>query len=179
MLTKYDQVSVIRAAQYDGTNATELTAEFGAVVISEVAGVLTYADSISDPTYTVSVGEYVHWSGIGSSFTFASPTLLAFPYTVVPLASLRTVTGSGNISASLLGGPQNIGVNLSGALAAGYIPLVFLRVPPSIAPSVLSGHAVTGVTVDDADTVTVHIQSGVGSLAGGQVYVVAQETRTV
>lgn len=170
-----DQVSVIRTAKYDGTNAAQIVAEFGAIVISETGGVLTYADTGSGPFYTANLNDYIHWSGPGSSSTFAVSAPLAFPYVVLPLKALFTVTGSTAVPASTLGGAQNLTVNLSGSLAAGYVPLVFLRG----APNILGGHAVTGVNVVDGDTVTVHIQSNPLSLSGGSVFVVAQEVRTL
>jgi hypothetical protein len=175
MLEVIRQVHAIYAAQYDGTNAAEIVAEFNAIVISETGGTLTYADDEFSQTYTVDEGQWVHWVGLTSSETFVQDTLLDFPYTAIPLKSLFTVTGSGAIPASTLGGQQNITVNLDSPLQAGYVPLIFLRG----APNVLGGHTVLGHTIVDEDTVTVHIQSAALSLSGGSVFVVAQELRTV
>lgn len=180
MTTYTDQIPIIRAALYDGTNEDEILANFGAVKISEVGGVLTYAAiGTVTPTWTANVGQYLHWSGTSPNEAFASDTLLPFPFIHPSFggnASLFTVTGSANIPGSVLGATQQITVTLSAAMTnTNFTPMVFLRG----APNILSGHAVTtgGVTILSTSSVRVTIQSGVASLAGGSIFVVAQEVR--
>lgn len=184
-----DRVSIIRVAQYDGTNAVDLLAQFSSEVVSEIGGVLTYrpvGDLVN--VYTANIGDYIHWtSETDGTQNFVTTAPLDFPYVSLAdpgagIASVAdfTVTGSAAIPASLLGGTQTIDVTLSGTMSGtDFVPLVFMRVGPSILPSVLSGHGISSAVPLDASTVRVIVRSGAASLAGASLFVVARETRVV
>lgn len=185
-----DLAYIIRAAQYDGSNAVDILSQFNAERVSESGGVLTYR-TVGDPfnTFTANTGDYIHWSSsTDASQSFAIPTLLPFPYVPIPTGSAAppvvytdfVVTGSAAIPASALGGTQVIDVTLSGTMSGtNFVPAVFMRVGPSILPSVLSGHGISSAVPLNATTVRVTVRSGLASLAGASLFVVARETRVV
>lgn len=137
------------------------------------------------PVYEVEIGERVFWSG-GGAFDGNSVELLPFPWRELPTGvdqRFVTVTGTAEVQGSLAGETQDILVNLEpvdggeGYTMSGimYTPQVSLRG----APGVLTGHAIDGVEVLDADTVRVTVISDVGSFNGGRIWAVAQQLQTV
>lgn len=139
------------------------------------------------PVYEVEIGERVFWSG-GGAFDGNSVELLPFPWRELPPVTggdqrFVTVTGTAEVQGSILGETQEILVNLDpveggegyGMDGTMYTPLVSLRG----APGVLSGHAIDGVEVLDADTIRVTVISDVGSFNGGRIWAVAQQLQTV
>lgn len=184
-LVTTDQFRIVRSAAYDGTNGAEIISQFSGILDSDDGTLLRFhAMETTEPIFEVPVGWRVIWGGT-DAFEEIAPTIRPFPWAVVPLAGAAykfvTVTGTGAIPASLLGGTQNLTVNLlpvaggAGATlnSAVYTPITDLRG----APNILSGHAVTtgGVLPLSATQVRVTVQSGVASLAGGSVFVVAQQ----
>lgn len=185
-ITTTDQFRVVRSAPYDGTNGSELLAEFGGVLVSDTGTLLTF--TAAETEYEVAVGERIFWGG-PDAFDEVRADLRVFPWATLPGAGLSyhltTVTGSGAIPASLLGGTQNITVNLApvaggaGAVLSGtnYTPITDLRGTPTI----LSGHAISSTPPLPLSStqVRVTVQSAAASLAGGSVFVVAQQLQTV
>jgi hypothetical protein len=188
-LVTTDQFRIVRSAPYDGTNGTELLSQFQGVLVSDSGTLLRfYAQGDPETVYEVPVGWRILWGG-PDAFEEVAETIRAFPWAVVPLAGasyrLVTVTGTGAIPASLLGGQQNITVNLApvhgGAGAtlnsSVYTPIADMRGTPTI----LSGHAIVSAPPLPLSStqVRVTVQSAAASLAGGSVFVVAQQLQTV
>lgn len=190
-ITYTDQVQVIRNAIYDGTNGAEIVAQFSGTVVTDTGSVLVYTSQGED--YTCPLNNRIFWSAMDAS-NGAGPDLIPFPWKVLtePVTgtgtayAFVTVTGTGSVPASLLGGVQTVDVTLSpvsggqGRALSGtvYTPLVSLRG----APNILSGHSISNLLPPlplSATSARVTVISGVASLAGGVIYVVAQQLRTV
>lgn len=190
MLETQDQVHILRSTVYDGVNGEEIVAQFNGTIIEDTGTLLRYYDE--GGSYSAALGDRVFWTSTEQS-AGAQPELFPFPWrlwpetTSVPVTgyALVTVTGSAAVPASLLGGQQTLTVNLGpvaggeGAVLSGtvYTPVADLRG----APNIISGHGIVtgGVSVVSPSQVQVVVQSGIGSLAGGTAYVVAQQLQIV
>lgn len=190
--TYVDQIQVLRNAVYDGTNGLEIVSNFGGSVVLDTGTALTYSSQGEE--YTCPVGQRIFWSAPDASNGFG-PDLVPFPWVIyspavsgAPAATyaLVTVTGTGSVPASLLGAVQTVDVTLApvaggqGRTLSGtvYTPLVTMRG----APNVLSGHGISNAVPPlplSATSTRVTVISGIASLAGGVVHVVAQQLRTV
>lgn len=164
--------AVRRYGQYDGVNGTELVAEFAGTVDSDDGETLVFYDNNSFGPYSATVGQWVSWVGQSGGAEAGVDELPDFPpYLPYPVLAVRT--GTGDIAASALGGTQDVVVDLDAAMSGtDYVPEVQLLGSPGL----IGGHGITGWTVTDADTVTVHLSSAAASSAvTGGVYVAARE----
>jgi hypothetical protein len=165
------------AAQYDGTNGAAIAAEFGATLNSDTGSTVTFTRS--GDQFAVDSGQWFVWSDDGSTMQangILSTAQREAAYAPLPEPpQLVTRTGTGNIAASTLGGPQNVTVTLDTPMAGtGYTP----RVQLLGAPGLVGGHglATTPWTVVGEDTVTVHlVSSALSAAVTGGVYVTADE----
>lgn len=169
-----------RYAEYDGTNGSEIVDQFGDV-ISDNGTTLIYADAgYVSPTYSCNVGQYVCWRGQfeEGAASAAVDAIPSFPSLVLVDADEIPTTlvrhhGRGSVVAKALGGPQDVTVTLDTPMPdAEWEPTsVAIYGPPGLAG--IGGHAVDSWTVVDEDTITVHVLSAVGSLAGSNIVYVA------
>lgn len=169
-----------RYAQYDGSNGAEIVGQFGDLV-SDNGTTLVYADTgFPTPTFSAEVGQYVGWrsefaegsaiDGVDEIPSF--PSLILVDSEEIPTAIVQH-SGRGSVVAKALGGPQDVTVTLDTPMPdATWEPAsVAIYGPPGLAG--LGGHSVDSWTVVDEDTITVHILSAVGSLAGTNIVYVA------
>lgn len=175
-------VSRVEANQYDGTNGTEIidwvsdligtwSAELGYTLSSatESGGVVTV--NTTGPDYVVAEGEWLAWIPFG----FGVYADLYWPVYYQPLPGLGQLVervGTAAVPAKALGGSNDVTVTLASPMSGtGFVPDIKLLGSPGI----VGGHGVTGWTVVDEDTVTVHITSAVGSLSGATAHVTVRE----
>jgi len=180
-----------RAIQYTGSNSAEIDATIpNFTIVSESGGVL---DFTSVGSYTANTGQWITYtqgnvSGVFDNadfFTFyvenalagdvaALDTRLDAAETALAGVGAAAVRSAGVASAGtlLLNTPANVAVQLIPAMAdSSYTPYAYL-----FGTGVNLGQVtINSVTVTDADTVTVQVQTSLVSLPGVHVLVVAKD----
>lgn len=185
-----DVVALLRSDQYTGSNGAALVAQFGGSVVNDDGTTLDFLGPDAN-LYSLTAGRWVLWTTTPNPqlFMLEVPTStynLQFVdltantvgllvsggggYTPPAAPALVQASGSAAVPASLLGQTANYDVTMSPALPDdSFKPIAQLRG----APGIISGHGILSVTVIDADTVRVQINSAAASLAGGSVVVTA------
>lgn len=167
-----------RAIQYTGSNSAEIDSEIpNFTIVSEVGGVLTF-DSVS-PGYVANTGDWITFTQGNVSGVFAPGDFAMFYVETVLAADLATLAGEAVRSAGvasaptlLIGTPANVAVQLVPAMPdTSYTPSAYL-----FGTGVNLGQvSINSVTVTDADTVTVQVQTSLLSLPGVHILVVAKD----
>lgn len=170
-----------RAIQYTGSNSAEIDAEITTFTInSEVGGVL---DFDSNGNFAANTGDWIAFTqgavtGVfapgaapGNFEWFYAENALASDLGLVADAAVRSA-GVASAPTLLLGVPANVAVQLVPAMPdASYTASAFL-----FGTGVNLGQVtINSVTVTDADTVTVQVQTSLLSLPGVHILVVAKD----
>lgn len=136
----------------------------------ESGGVITVATTPGMQSFTLTSGQWL----VFTPFSLQQTDDAFFPiYNRPLLTQLVERVGEGELEGGgLTGQTQDIPVVLDAPMSStAFVPDVSLLGPPSL----LGGHGITGYTVDDEETVTVHVTSAIGAAAGATVRVVARE----
>lgn len=174
-----------QAIQYTGSNSGALnTAITDFAVDSEAAGVLTFTSSGNQ--LVANTGDWVtFWQGYANGVYTNAQFLFYFVENAVGtdvLALQATIAGVGSAALRsagvasagtlLLNTPANVAVQLIPAMAdTSYTPYAYL-----FGTGVNLGQVtVNSVTITDADTVTVQVQTTLLSLPGVNILVVAKD----
>lgn len=159
-----------RNAIYDGTNGAEIVAQFGDLV-SDDGETLVFTDTgFPLLEFTATVGQVISWGvefaeGAGTN-GFGAEFLGKLPNVVIPDRPVKvTRSGKGSLVEKALGGTQDVTVTLDSPMpSSSWVPdFVTILGAPGLAG--LGGHGITGWTVVDEETITVHVSSAVGALA--------------
>lgn len=165
-----DERTVVRvhsAAQYDGTNGTEIAAVFGTTPDSDDGQTLMW--TFATDTHTVQAGEWVLWRGSPPSPAGRVDDVAfqvdyaALPEAPEPPAPPVITEGTAALPGSVLGATQVITVTLAQELISPVVVAVEVRGENA---GLLGSHVVTGHAVVDGQTVQVTVQSGAAAPAG-------------
>lgn len=155
---------------YDGTNEADIAAELGGGYSLTSDNGSTLQFEYLDVPYSVPANGSILLANGGHVQNCMNAADFADMQMTLPKLVERR--GSTAVPAKALGGSNDVTVTLDSAmLTEGYAPDSDLRG----APDLLGQHGITGFTVVDQDTVTVHITSAVGALSGATAHVVARE----
>jgi hypothetical protein len=182
-----------KSIQYSGANSTEIDSEITDLTIdSEIAGVLTVTSNGSQ--YVVNTGDWINFwqgyiQGVFSNATFGL-YYIAHPVGDVDISELETAIDDLEDAVS---GLSSSAVRSTGVATA---PTLLLNTPADVAVQLvpampdtsytatahvfgsgisLSNVTINSVTITDTDTVTVSVQTGLVSLAGVNILVVAKD----
>lgn len=167
-----------RAIQYTGSNSADIDSEITYfTVVSESAGVLTF-DSTS-PGFVANTGDWITFTqgfvtGVFTPSDFALfyvENALASDLAGVSAAAVRSA-GVASAPTLLIGTPANVAVQIVPSMPdASYMASAYL-----FGTGVNLGQVtINSVTVTDADTVTVQVQTSLLSLPGVHILVVAKD----
>lgn len=178
--------AVTKAVQYTGSNSADIDAQVPNVTItSEVGGVLELLFNGST-VLTLNTGDWIYWNGFVTntlsnsmylgewgcvalcSDVDALQTEVATLQTEVAMGAMRSF-GVAPVPALLLNQSTTIGVQLNPAMPNASYSAYALLFAGTVS---ITGLQINSVTVVDADTVNVVVQSvGVATLAGANVMV--------
>lgn len=181
----YTNGNTQRVQQYLGTDGQAIVEQFG-VFVSESAGVLTYHDDgFPTPEFTAESGQYIVWYSEHAEGSCGMPLdeLPAFPASQIvtpaelpePVAppTLAVREGKGSLVAKALGGAQDVTVTLDEPMGSSSWKPTSVAILGAPGLAGLGGHGITGWTVVDEETITVHVQSAIGALAATDVVYVS------
>lgn len=167
-----------KGIQYTGANSAEIDSSITSLTIdSEVAGVLTVTSNGSQ--YVVNTSDWIiFWQGyihnvfnVTAFNTFLTENVIGSDLSALSAAAVRSV-GAASAPTLLLNTPVDVAVQLvptmpdSSYTASAYIFGTGVN---------LGQITINSVTVTDADTVTVNLQTSAVSTSGVHVLVVAKD----